>query len=91
MPLVAITEGGMRFPMHRVIRELLYTFNLTLCQLIVNTYRLIHSVVKLAEVRMFHLEAHHFFEDYMMSRNLKFSRYYLCSRKKKLKLIVGGM
>lgn len=40
---------------------------------------------------MFNLEAHHFFENYMMSRNLKYSHYYLCSRKKKPKLIVGGM
>lgn len=91
VPLMANTEGGLRFPMHGVIRELLYTFNLTPCQLSVNSYRLVHSVAKLADVRMFHLEAHHFFENYMMSRNLKYSRYYLCSRKKKLKLIVGDM
>lgn len=56
-----------------------------------NTFRLIHSVIKLAEVKMYNLEAHHFFKNYMMTRNLKYSRYYLCSQKKKPKLIVGGM
>ncbi|KAI8563350.1 hypothetical protein RHMOL_Rhmol03G0105200 [Rhododendron molle] len=91
VPLMAITEGGLRFPMHKVIRELLHSFNLTPCQLTVNTYRLIHSVVKLAEVKMFHLEAYHLFGNYMMSRNLKYSRYFLCSQKKKPKLIVDGM
>ncbi|KAI8527108.1 hypothetical protein RHMOL_Rhmol12G0050400 [Rhododendron molle] len=48
--LMAITEGGLCFPMHRIIRELLYTFNLTPCQLSVNTYRLVHSVAKLTEI-----------------------------------------
>lgn len=91
VPLMAITEGGLRFPMHTILRELLYTFDLTLCQLSVNSYRLIHSIIKLAEVKLFNLKAHHLFESYMMSRNLKYSHYYLCSQKKKPKLIIGGM
>lgn len=91
VPLMAITKGGLRFPMHKIIRELLFTFNLTPCQLSVNTYCIIHSVIKLAEVKMFGLEAYHFFKNYSMSRNLKCSRYYLCSRKKKPNLIVGSM
>lgn len=91
VPLMAITEGGLRFPMHRVTRELLYNFDLTPCQLSVNSFRLIHSVIELARVKMFTLDAHHFFENYLMSRNLKYSRYYLCSKKNKPKLIVGGM
>lgn len=91
VPLMAITEGGLRFPMHRVLREVLHRFQLTPCQLSVNSYRIIHSVIKLAEVKMFPLEAHHIFENYMMSRNVRFSRYYLCSRRFKEKIIPGGM
>lgn len=79
VPLMAITEGGLRFPMHKVLREILYHFELSPCQLSVNSYRIIHSIIKLAEVKMFPLEARHIFENYMMSQNARFSRYYLCS------------
>ncbi|KAI8572479.1 hypothetical protein RHMOL_Rhmol01G0202300 [Rhododendron molle] len=50
VPLMAITEGGLRFPMHRILREILHYFELTPCQLSVNSYRIIHLIIKLAEI-----------------------------------------
>lgn len=91
VPLMAITEGGLRFPMHRILREVLFFFGLTPCQLRVNSYRIIHSIIKLAEVKMFPLQAHHIFENYMLSRNVRFSRYFLCSRRNMEKIIPEGM
>lgn len=47
VPLMAITEGGLSFPMHRILREILYHFELTPCQLSVNSYRIILLIIKL--------------------------------------------
>lgn len=77
--------------MHKILREILHLFKLTSCQLSVNMYRLIHSVIKLAEVKMIKLKAFHLFENYMMSRNLKYSQYFLCTRRGKEKIIAEGM
>ncbi|KAI8568183.1 hypothetical protein RHMOL_Rhmol02G0177800 [Rhododendron molle] len=91
VPLMAIAEGGLWFPMHRVLRETLHFFKLTSCQLSVNSYRIIHSVIKLAEVKMFKLEAQHLLDNYMMSQNTRYSWYYLCSRRKTEKIVPEGM
>lgn len=55
-----------------------------------NMYHLIHSVIKLAEVKMFKLEAFHFFENYMTSWNLKYFWYFLCFRRGKEKIVAKG-
>lgn len=77
--------------MHRVPRQILHQFKLLPCQLSVNSYRIIHSVIKLVEVKMFKLEAQHLFENSMMSRNTRYSRYYLCSQREMAKIVPEGM
>ncbi|KAI8535328.1 hypothetical protein RHMOL_Rhmol10G0165600 [Rhododendron molle] len=46
-PLMAITEGGIRFPLHQFVRQVLRTLNLNTSQLTMNSYRIIMSVIEL--------------------------------------------
>lgn len=48
LPLLAITEGGVRFPIHAFIRQFLHCYKLVPCQVAVNVYRILYSVMELA-------------------------------------------
>lgn len=49
VPLMAITEGGLRFPLPKLVHQLLYMYELALHQVVVNVYRVVCSVIKLVE------------------------------------------
>ena len=48
LPLFAITEGGVRFPFHPLIRQFLNCYKLVPCQVAVNVYRILCSAMELA-------------------------------------------
>jgi len=79
VPLFAITEGGLRFPFHPLIREFLFEFRIAPCQLMVNTYRILSSAVKLVEenTAITKLLLADLMLMYQVGRNAQYDRYYL--------------
>ncbi|KAI8559946.1 hypothetical protein RHMOL_Rhmol04G0216000 [Rhododendron molle] len=47
---MAICEGGLRFPLHHFLRELLAQFSLVLHYFAINSYRIVMSVIALKEL-----------------------------------------
>lgn len=50
LPLFAITEGGVRFPMSPFLRYFLSDYHLAPIQVAVNTWRILCSAIRLAEI-----------------------------------------
>ena len=46
-PLIAVVEGGVRFPLHPLLRACLSSWNLTPCQLMPNAFKVIMGTVAL--------------------------------------------
>ena len=57
-PLIFVFEGGVRFPLHPLLREFLSTWRLTPCQLRPNGYKVIMGTAKLNEILETHLDVH---------------------------------
>lgn len=87
VPLMAITEGGVRFPMNNFIRAVLNTYSLSPDQLTINSYRVINSAYELKVRDNLELRVWDLFELYAMSRNAKFGRYFLMTRPKKRQIV----
>lgn len=89
VPLMAITEAGLRFPFHPFLREVLWKFSLCPHQLAINSYRIIMSVIKLIEMHGIDFKATDLFWTYTMSRHAKSKRRFLSTRAHKTSLIDG--
>lgn len=50
IPIVAIVEGGVRFPLHPLLRHVLNWYHLTPMQVSANVFRLIMGTVALNEI-----------------------------------------
>lgn len=87
IPLMAITKGGVRFPMNTFIRAVLNTYHLPPDQLSANSYRIINSVYELKLRDNLELQVWDLFEIYAMSRNAKFGRYFLMTRPEKKQIV----
>ena len=48
--LVSVVEGGVRFPLHPLVRDCLREWRLCPCQLLPNGYKIIMGVVRLNEI-----------------------------------------
>ncbi|RWR97703.1 hypothetical protein CKAN_02715400 [Cinnamomum micranthum f. kanehirae] len=57
-PLVAIVEGGVRFPVHPLLRACLSTWHLSPCQLMPNGYKVIMGAVELNRILGINLGVH---------------------------------
>lgn len=89
MPLMAICEAGLRFPLHPFLREILARFDLAPHQLAINNYRIIMLVVALIEDQNLDFTVTDLFHTYTMSRHGKTGRRYLTMHPKKEPLITG--
>ncbi|KAF7153986.1 hypothetical protein RHSIM_Rhsim01G0093200 [Rhododendron simsii] len=80
LPLFAITEGGVRFPMSPFLRYFLSDYNLAPIQVAVNTWRVLCSAIKLAESNNIPFTLGDLMLMYVVSRNPKYDKYYLTTR-----------
>ncbi|KAF7120456.1 hypothetical protein RHSIM_Rhsim13G0128400 [Rhododendron simsii] len=84
LPLFAITEGGggggVRFPMSPFLRYFLVDYKLAPIQVAVNTWRILCSAIKLAELNNLSLTLGDLMLMYMVLRNSKYDKYYLTTR-----------
>ncbi|XXG68534.1 hypothetical protein AAC387_Pa06g1598 [Persea americana] len=48
--LVSVVEGGVRFPLHPLVRDCLWEWRLCPCQLLPNAYKIIMGVVRLNQI-----------------------------------------
>jgi hypothetical protein len=89
VPLMAICEAGLRFPLHPFLREVLWKFSLCTHQLAINSYRIIMSVIALIEMHNLDFRPTDLFHTYTMSRHGKSNRRFLTTRAKKTSLVDG--
>ncbi|KAI8559770.1 hypothetical protein RHMOL_Rhmol04G0199900 [Rhododendron molle] len=80
VPLMAICEAGLRFPLHPFLRELLAKFGLVPHFFAINSYRIVMSVIKLKELHDLEFTISDLFHTYVMSRHGKTNRRYLSIR-----------
>ena len=83
IPLMAIFEGGVRFPLHSFLVDVLRLLGATTCQFTVNFFRIVMSLVRLNELHGLGLSITEFFSMYAMNKNNKTSRYFSAIRKGK--------
>ena len=88
VPLMALTEGGLTFPIHRVLREFFFRFNLTPVQVTTNVYRTIISIIIMAEGMNFEdLCIGDIMETYSVGKNSIWGRYFIGCRPSKNPLL----
>lgn len=80
LPLFAIIEGGVRFPMSPFLRYFLASYNLAPIQVAVNTWRILCSAIRLAELNNMPFTLGDLMLMYVVSRNPKYDKYYLTTR-----------
>lgn len=77
-PLVAIIEGGVRFPVHPLLRACLEAWNLTPCQLMPNAFKIIMGAVALNHILGINLGVHDIEDAYDLCKSKGSSNcYYL--------------
>ena len=84
-PIIAITEGGVRFPLHPFLREFLYRCNLRPTQVSINFYRTVMGTLALAEKAGVMLGWEEIFHLYTLTSNA--GRYYLKARDARTKFV----
>lgn len=89
VPLMAICEAGLRFPLHPFLRELLARFGIVSHYFAINSYRIVMSVIKLKELHNLEFTVADLFHTYIMSRHGGTERRYLSTRSGKEPLIDG--
>ncbi|KAF7151722.1 hypothetical protein RHSIM_Rhsim02G0192500 [Rhododendron simsii] len=77
LPLFAITEGGVRFPVSPFLRYFLSDYKLAPIQVAVNTWRILNSAIWLAKSNNLPFTLGDLMLMYMVSRNPKYDKYYL--------------
>ena len=80
VPLMAITEGGLKFPMPGLLRDFLSYFGLTPCQLSVNCFRIINSCVEICRRRGIEFRLSDLMTMFTLTRNRKSWKYFLTPR-----------
>jgi hypothetical protein len=89
LPLMAIIEGGVRFPFHPFLRRVLNLLRLTPSQVTINFYRIVMGAVELKERYGLEFEAEDLFGLYFVSENRVSKRKFFGSRAGQRKLIRG--
>ncbi|KAI8549133.1 hypothetical protein RHMOL_Rhmol06G0002800 [Rhododendron molle] len=79
-PLMAITEGGVRFLLHQFVRRVLRAVTLTSSQLTVNSYRIITSIIELRRQYNLAFGLEELFGVYSLGINQECGRHYLSCR-----------
>lgn len=90
-PLMAIIEGGVRFPLDPFVRRFLRTLTLSSNQISVNTYRIICSISELRRRYDLPFGLEELFGAYKVSRSGNPPRWYLSSRTKFEELLIEGL
>jgi hypothetical protein len=80
LPLYAITEGGVRFPMSPFLRYFLDEYKIAPIQVAQNTWRVLCSAIRLAERNNLPFTLGDLMLMYLVSRSPKYDRYYLTTR-----------
>jgi hypothetical protein len=80
VPLMAITEGGLRFPFPKMVRQLLHYYDLGPHQVVVNVYRVLFSILKLAEQHHIPATIYDVLGIYLVALSPRFRRYYFSVR-----------
>jgi hypothetical protein len=80
VPLMAIAEGGLTFPMPRLLRQFLDAYELAPHQLVTNVYRIICSVVRLFEQYDIPFRLPDLMAVYTVARSKSYGRYYFSRR-----------
>ncbi|KAJ8615671.1 hypothetical protein MRB53_035043 [Persea americana] len=75
--LVSVVEGGVRFPLHPLLRDCLREWGLSPCQLLPNAYKIIMGVVRLNEILSINLGVPDIEEAYDLCKSSEGHTYYL--------------
>ncbi|XXG45611.1 hypothetical protein AAC387_Pa02g0652 [Persea americana] len=75
--LVSVVEGGIRFPLHPLLRDCLREWELSPCQLLPNGYKIIMGVVRLNEILAINLGVPDIEEAYDLCKSAEGNTYYL--------------
>ena len=75
--LVSVVEGGVRFPLHPLLRDCLREWGLSPCQLLPNAYKIIMRVVRLNEILSINLGVPDIEEAYDLCKSAEGHTYYL--------------
>ena len=75
--LVSIVEGGVRFPLHPLVRDCLREWRLCPCQLLPNGYKIIMGVVRLNEILDIGLGVPDIEDTYNLCKSAEGDTYYL--------------
>jgi hypothetical protein len=86
---MAIIEGGVRFPLHPFLRQVLNVLQLTPSQVTINFYRIVVGVIELKERYHLEFEVEDLFGLYLVSQNKVARRKYLSCRTGQRRLIRG--
>lgn len=87
VPLMAITEGGLRFPMNEFVRAVLFSYRIALDQLTSNSYRIINCALELKRRHGLAFSVGDLFGIYSMSRNKNYGRYFFATLPNKAQII----
>ena len=75
--LVSVVEGGVRFPLHPLVRDCLREWRLCPCQLLPNGYKIIMGVVRLNEILDIGLGVPDIEDTYDLCKSAEGDTYYL--------------
>lgn len=75
-PLVAIVGGGVRFPVHPLLRACLSAWHLTPCQLMPNGYKIIMGAVELNKILGINLGVHDIEDTYDVCKSVGDGTYF---------------
>ncbi|XXG69640.1 hypothetical protein AAC387_Pa06g2452 [Persea americana] len=75
--LVSVVEGGIRFPLHSLVRDCLWEWRLCPCQLLPNGYKIIMGVVRLNQILEIGLGVPDIEDTYDLCKSVEGDTYYL--------------
>ncbi|KAJ8636781.1 hypothetical protein MRB53_011048 [Persea americana] len=75
--LVSVVEGGVRFPLHPLVRDCLWEWRLCPCQLLPNGYKIIMGVVRLNQILEIGLGVPDIEDTYDLCKSAEGDTYYL--------------
>ena len=75
--LVSVVEGGIRFPLHPLVRDCLWEWRLCPCQLLPNGYKIIMGVVRLNQILEIGLGVPDIEDTYDLCKSAEGDTYYL--------------
>lgn len=78
--MIAITEGGLHFPLSKLVRQLLYYFDLAPNQVVVNVYRVLCTILRLAERHGILVTVYDVMGIYSMTQHKTYKTYFFTIR-----------